>query len=74
MVQYQIFQERLLSDEIGTYTAFGIRAERADRTEVCRISDVFLPEQQAAVFVELLNRHQLSPIHLRDVIEDTLGS
>lgn len=37
------------------------------------IPDIFTDEEQALVFVDLCNAQQLSPIHIDDVIQDTLG-
>ena len=39
----------------------------------CFVPDVFIGEPEARAFTERLNTLQVSPIHLIDVIEDTLG-
>ena len=77
MVQYQMTQDQLYLEDVGFYTAFGVRAVHLAQgvcTELCRISDVFLSETQAARFADLLNRCCLSLVHLRDVIDDHLAS
>ena len=56
-----------------TYISYGISALNSiDNNEIIRIDDIFLDKTQAICFAEKLNRLHLSPIHLRDVIEDTL--
>ena len=41
--------------------------------QTCFVPDVFIGESEARAFTERLNTLQVSPIHLIDVIEDTLG-
>ena len=76
MITYQFVEETLTKPELGTYTAFAIRAyEEKDGKQMIHshISDVFLNKKEAEHFVELCNRLQLDIVHLPDVIEDALA-
>ena len=76
MITYETLEETLSKPELGTYTAFAIRAyEEKDGKQITlsHISDVFLNKAEAEHFVELCNRLQLDIIHLPDVIEDALA-
>ena len=77
MVKYQMTQDRLYLEDIGFYTAFGVRAVSLAAgicTELCRISDIFLTKAQAAQFVDLLNRCCASLVHLHEILDDQLAA
>lgn len=76
MIQYRPVKESHYHEELGQYTAFGICAYRIGRSEteaLVRVSDVFLSAHDAECFADRCNRLSLDPIHLLDVIADTLG-
>lgn len=73
MKKYRMVEEALTDPELGSYTTYGIRAEGPleDDSDV-QISDVSLSKQVVEELVERCNRLELDPIHLRDVVEDTV--
>ena len=74
MVIYEFINNNHFSAETGVnYVSFGISARDSEHGQLCIVPDVFIGEQDARAFAERLNQMQVSPIHLMDVIEDTLG-
>lgn len=73
MVFYEVIGKDHYSPETGAYVSFGISARDPEHGQSCFVPDVFIGEPEARAFTERLNRLQVSPIHLIDVIEDTLG-
>ncbi len=72
MITYKVTNQQNATAN-KTYNSYGIVAlNSADNSEIIRIDDIFLDYNQAQTFAKKLNRLKLSPIHLRDVIEDTL--
>ena len=72
MIRYHTIKEELYSEAVGHYSAFGILVQDSGHPSQY-IPDIFLQEEQADAFVEQINALQLSPVHLMDVIMDTLG-
>ena len=71
-VKYDIFEQELYSLELGYYISFGILGRDAEGKTVVSCSDISVEKDFA---VELCNRCNLlgiSPIHLLDVIEDSI--
>ncbi len=66
--KYVIFSEELVSGELGTYKAYGIR----DITGEYRVSDVTSDYTEILKIVRLLNEYRVSKIHMMDVIYDLL--
>ncbi len=76
MILYQPVEETLCHEDLGRYTAFGIcvyRIEQEESNLLMKVSDVFPSAQEAENFAGLCNRLALDPLHLEDVIADTLG-
>lgn len=76
MIQYRPVKEIHYHEELGQYTSFGICAYRIGPSEtvaLVRVSDVFLSAHDAECFADRCNRLALDPIHLMDIIADTLG-
>ena len=75
-VSYLLFEEDAFQEEIGHYQTYGIQiksrtpSDKKDRT----LHDVTSNKDEAHQLVELLNRLQVSPTHLDDVLDDLLGS
>ena len=71
MYKYIIVEEQLEHPDIGTYTSYGIKAEKGN-DELIFVSDVSVDR----VFVENLARCctdlQLDPVHLFNVVEDAI--
>lgn len=66
--KYKIRTETILDDCGIPHTVYGIEMI----SQNVSISDVFTDESAASRFVALCNDLDLSPIHLRDVIDDLL--
>ncbi len=58
--------------DLGRYRAYGIQANEAGGRAVTRVCDVTTRRSFAEELAERFTRFQLSPIHLKDAIEDTL--
>lgn len=70
---YQAVRELRDDPEIGQYLTYGIRASRRTMRnweQIELLHDVTTEGPVAEKLAELFTLHQLSPIHLRDVIED----
>lgn len=67
-VTYRVIESSVLDEEGVTHTVFGI--EVIERT---KILDVFTDGTEAQWFADLCNRLEVSPIHIRDVIDDYLN-
>lgn len=76
MYEYLTVKETLNTPEFGEYTTFGIKiAERKENAEpeaILFISDVSLNQALVESITERCTEHQLSPIHIFDVIEDEI--
>ena len=70
-VFYEVFEEDLVNPEIGQYRTYGIMSASADGE--LRISDVSLCKDKLEDIVGKLNMYELSPVHIRDVVEDILA-
>ena len=69
---YQPVKEVRLSPELGRYLTYGIRALGSPGSEVT-VHDVTTRDRSAQRLARLLNTSRLSPIHLRDVVEDLIS-
>lgn len=77
MFEYNIVQERINNPYIGEYIAYGIKVSLKKENELTELSytpDVFTSKELAENFVALCNKEQLDPVHLPQLIEDTLIS
>lgn len=68
---YSVVKERIFSDTLGEYTAYGIRVTH-NGTDVDLISDISTDPKKADQLAKLCTDGQLDPIHIPDVIEDFL--
>lgn len=74
MIIYQAVKENHNDIEFGAYVSYGINAVDSRTNEVVkRVHDVFVSESKAKEFISQCNKYELSPIHLLDVIDDTLS-
>lgn len=74
--EYHVFSEQHTHPDVGIYRSYGIRVFRNSDEHiypVTAIHDVTTIQTQAERLTELCNRHQLSPIHLEDMISDFLA-
>lgn len=76
MVQYWAVKEQHYQQDIGKYTAWGIKGSRSldekPGASSVYISDIFLNEKEAMDFALICTRLELSLIHLTDVVNDYL--
>lgn len=72
---YQAVRESRHDPDLGQYLTYGLRAQRKTGSgweEIELIHDVTTHFGFAKRLSELFNRHQLSPIHFRDAVEDII--
>ena len=73
MITYEIFEESFSAPETGCYTAYGIAAvDSKNGNAIEKVSDVFLNQENAIHFANMLNEEKLEPVHLKSVIDDAL--
>ncbi|MBQ8388797.1 MAG: hypothetical protein IJX46_07725 [Clostridia bacterium] len=72
MNRYLLFEEKLCSDELGTYTSFGIKVLDPNGSKIISVSDVSTDKALVTKLCNLCTEHGLDPIHLMDVIEDNI--
>lgn len=73
MVTYEI-EETMQDKEMGKRKAYGINAYCKETGKLLlSVPDVFIYKCEAEQFVILCNKNELSPIHLLDVISDTIS-
>lgn len=68
--QYHVVSEDFYQPELGKYHTYGIQVITPDCTNT--LHDVSVCKKTTEHIVELLNRYQVSPIHLYDVVTDML--
>ena len=71
-IKYEVFEESLSSGELGTYRAFGIKGVNSLGDNVIVCSDVSPDESFIRTLCEACNALQVSPIHILDIIEDSI--
>lgn len=72
MITYRVIEENLHNSEFGSYVAYGISV--CDEDIILNyISDIFVEKERAEKLAKLCNKNGLDPIHLREVVEDTIG-
>lgn len=67
---YTIVQEELYQFELGKYHTYGIQVITPEYTDI--LHDVSTCEKTVEYIVELLNCHDVSPVHLHDIVMDML--
>lgn len=73
LTQYIMIPSIKHSPELGTYVSYDIALyDFHTHTTVELVADVTADRNRALELVELFNRCQLSPVHLKDAIEDKL--
>ena len=70
--QYGVIQTKVFVDGIGEIEAYGI--ELISQNKNFCVSDVSTDVRVVMSLVVLLNRNDVSPVHLRNIIEDFLGN
>lgn len=67
---YGLVPERLYHPDLGEYHTYGVRVTAPEYTNI--LHDVSACKQTAEWIVEQLNRHQVAPVHLYDIVTDLL--
>ncbi len=66
---YQCVEQVLCDDVIGKYTAYGVKNTANNNV----ISDVGSNIDIVSAIVNKLNKYQVFPVHLREIIEDLIS-
>lgn len=75
MYRYQTYEEKLNHPDIGNYTSFGIIVlveSNQNTEELFRVSDVSVNQELVENLSNLCTKEQLDPIHIYDVIDDSI--
>ncbi len=72
--RYVPVQQTLTSEELGTYSTFGIQVLLAEETVLDLVSDVSTDLAEVQRLADLCTEQQLHPEHLREVVEDFLNN
>ncbi len=71
MSTYTLRTDQLLDQEGIYHTVYGINLIDPDNLQICQsIPNIFCDLNRAEEFLALINRLELSPVRLWDVIED----
>ena len=74
--EYHIIAERYQHPDLGLYRSYGIHAfEIVDKHvyPVAVVHDITTVRTQAETLAQFCNKHQLSPVHLHDVVNDFIA-
>ena len=72
MIRYLPFAEEQSHIDIGRYTTHGIEAKDEHGTVLKSVHDVSTNKAFVASLCQRCTAHHLDPIHLRDVVEDSI--
>lgn len=70
-IAYRIIEENIELDEYDLYRVYGIEAQMGK--ESCAVRDVSPDKRETEYMLHLLEKAQVHPIHLYDIIIDLLG-
>ena len=73
MYRYLIIEEKLFSNDIGSYTSFGIQTQELYENtwaDTIIVSDVSVNRLDVEKLCEILNQYQPDFIHLFEIISD----
>ena len=73
LIRYRVIKETLWMEYVGSFTAYGIVAEKQQGAEwmpVAYVGDVTLSPHEAQALADLCQQVELEPIHLADIVED----
>lgn len=77
MYQYALIKEQKISADNCGYQAYGIAAFAVHENysqEIMHISDISTDKERLSLLIEKCNRLKVSPIHLKEIIEDFILS
>ena len=72
MILYLPYEENMYTDECGAYITFGIVVYDENGHEITSVADVSVNRAFVTSLCDTFTKQQVDPIHLHDVIEDTL--
>ncbi len=73
MVHYTVISQRIFTQELGSYTGWGIEGRAEDGSLAGRVEDLTEDREFALLVAAALNREGAEPVHLRDILEDLLA-
>ena len=76
MIEYYTVKESFYTEEVGSFTAYGIGVRENDQCNkktLQYIPNVFLDRQKAERLAAMCNHLKLDPLHLFDVVEDAVS-
>ena len=73
MVHYSVFSQQVFTQELGSYTSWGIEGREEDGSPAGRVEDLTEDREFALLVAAALNREKAEPVHLRDILEDLLA-
>lgn len=74
LTQYIMMPKYRYAQGVGTYVSYDIAAYDGFARDIAAlVPDVTADRETALRMVEMFNRHQLSPIHLEEAIQDMLA-
>lgn len=69
MQMYKLLEGEYYSEDLGTYTSYGIVCEE----EEVSIPDITPSKGSMVKFIETINKLELSIIHIQEAVQDFLG-
>ena len=72
MFHYVPTKQRLTTDDLGTYTTYGVIVQDGENRTILSVPDVSPDRAFVNGLCDRCNQFQLDPVHLRDVISDLL--
>ena len=70
MSYYKCIEQLFFDETIGNYITYGIEITEGNRI----ISDISCNKERVNEIVRLINKHQVSPIHITDVLENLISA
>ncbi len=67
---YKCIEQNLFDENIGNYITYGIEITEGNKI----IDDVSCDKEKANKIIKLLNKHQVSPIHIYEIIENLISA
>ena len=68
---YTVVSGLYIGPELSSHIGYGIMINTHDGTIV--VPDIYTDVEDADYLADLFNRHQLTPIHIWDAVEDALA-
>ncbi len=72
MIKYKTIQTILSVSEVDSCVSFGIIGVNEHNDTIICVPNIFLTLEDAESFAKTLNHHEVSPIHILEIIDDML--